>query len=79
MNVLFDGYNPFCKNIFYHPPTTVTTPSRKTEEMGTKQPFKARKSTAGTNTITVSSASREKLQSNSMFKVIIVSFYLLLM
>lgn len=78
MNVLFDGYNPFCKSLMYHPPTTVTTPSRKVEELGTSQPSEPNKNTAGTETIAASSASREKLSHDTNFKVLFAVMYFLL-
>ena len=59
MDVLFDGYNPFCMNKIYQPPTTVTTPLREHEQI-TKQPTKERK-TPRRNNLATSSTSYKKL------------------
>ena len=72
LNVLFDGYNPFCENNQYHPPTTVTTLSvRKIGSTGSSLPSELSKAAVGTDFIAMSSACCEKLSQGTMFKHLI--------
>ena len=59
MDILFDGYNPFCMNRIYQPPTTVTTPLRE-HEQSTKQPTAERKKIPRRNTLATSNTSHHK-------------------
>ena len=63
MDMLFDGYNPFCMNRIYQPPTTVTTPLRE-HEQSTKQPTADRKKTPRRNTLATRNTSHNKLNLN---------------
>lgn len=78
MNVLFDGYNPFCRNITYQPPTTATTPSRKTRKVSvtTKQRKQIEKYVV-TEMIITNDATRKQLSSSAIFKHVIVLVLLL--
>ena len=78
MDILFDGYNPFCKSIFYFPPTTVTvtTPLRKTEGMVTSQRSEPSKSTPDAEDIIMSNANFKKLSYHIILKALLVSLYL---
>ena len=77
MNVLFDGYNPFCINRIYLRPTTVATPARKPQEI-TKQPIKPDKITPQRNTLATSNASCNKLCFDIFFQILLVPLFLLL-
>lgn len=71
MNLIFDGYNPFCINRIYQPPTTVTTPFR-IQEQNTKLPKEEERKTPQRNTLTTSSTSCKKLNLHIYFKILLV-------
>lgn len=78
MNVFFDGYNPFCSNILYQPPTTATTPSRKTRKMPvTRKQRKQIEKSVVTEMIITNDATRKQLSSSAIFKHVIVLVLLL--
>lgn len=70
MDVLFDGYNPFCMNRIYQPPTTVTTPLREHEQT-TKQPTEERTKTPRRNTLATSGLSYNKLDLNIYLQILL--------
>lgn len=70
MDVLFDGYNPFCMNRIYQPPTTVTTPLRE-HEQNTKQPTEERKKTPRRNALATSNTSHDKLDLNIYLQILL--------
>ena len=71
MNLIFDGYNPFCINRIYQPPTTVTMPFRIQEE-NSKLPKEEERKTPRRKTLTTSSTSCNKLNLNIYFKILLV-------
>ena len=78
MNVLFDGYNPFCRNILYQPPTTATAPSRKTRKMPvTRKPRKQIEKSVGTEVIITNDGTKNQFSSSAIFKQVTVLVLLL--
>ena len=62
MDVLFDGYNPFCRNSLYTPPTEATTPRRtKVERLVTTFPSKLGTNTAAAKIVSTGCVCRSKL------------------
>lgn len=72
MDVLFDGYNPFCINRIYQPPTTVTTAPRE-HEQNTKQPKQPSNTTPRRNTLAKSGTSYNKLYFNIYLQILLAS------
>ncbi|XP_068759812.1 uncharacterized protein [Montipora capricornis] len=73
VDVLFDGYNPFCKDTHYTPPPEITTPRRRNVETVRFSWTSKRVLIAATeNVVTTNSACREKLSWNSFLLPLIV-------
>ena len=75
VDVLFDGYNPFCKDTLYTPPPPpeITTPRRRNAETVRISWRRKRVLITGTeNVVTTNRACREKLSWNSFLLPIIV-------
>ena len=79
MDVLFDNYNPFCKNFLYNAPTTVKTPPRKTERLvmtQRREPSSCKSCPRATSIVMNSARSnREKSSYISVFELWFVLFY----
>ncbi|XP_074610613.1 uncharacterized protein LOC141864658 [Acropora palmata] len=81
MDVLFDGYNPFCKNslYIYTPPTEATTPRRtNVERLVTTLPRKLGTNTAATKIVSTSCVCRSKLSWHLIF-ITLLAFSLALL
>ncbi|KAM7442130.1 hypothetical protein ABFA07_008869 [Porites harrisoni] len=78
MDVLFDNYNPFCKNFLYNAPTTVKTPPRKTDRLvmtQRREPSSCKSCPRATSIVMNSARSnREKSSYISVFELWFVLF-----
>lgn len=72
MKILFDGYNPFCPKRVYRPPTTVTTPTHRTQQKYEKVPGPTIKPVLSRKKISSSGACCNKLYSELHLLILIL-------